>query len=308
MSKEAQKFREFTSQNYVEQAKAFMNAYWNEYSDEAENIWTWTHQFAALDVDKGKEGCDLDEFNAHRFLEKLGETKTIRDLRQEFKDIDMDFNRRMAVLEYLLFRYKKTISDFVRRPQGDNTAEIQQAQRALDEAQEALESAKTSQELATSEAQKAAQKAEDSAAAEAELKQALAELHAQEEAYNRKKEELTRKSEDTNLGVVHRNKAKNELAQHLSEDPLPLRKAKITTEAATKKAEKARILAQEAAALAEQARQAAEQRAIEMEQKFAEAERYLEELRSRPGGGQGALWWIERELKEAKKYMPKRKQ
>jgi len=38
-----------------------------------------------------------------------------------------------------------------------------------------------------------------------------------------KKNELKKKSEDTNLGVVQRNKAKNELAQHLSEDPLPLR-------------------------------------------------------------------------------------
>jgi chromosome segregation ATPase len=294
--------------NYFEQAKAFMNAYWNEFSDEAENIWGWTHQFAALDVDKGKEGCDLDEFNAHRFLEKLGETKTIRDLRQEFKDIDMDFNRRMAVLEYLLFRYKKTISDFVRRPQGDNTAEIQQAQRALDEAQASLESARIAQENATAEAQRSAQKAQESVAAEAELKQALAELHAQEDAYNRKKDDLQRKSDDQSLGVVQRNKAKNELAQHLGEDPLPLRKAKLTTEAATKKAEKARILAEEAAVLAEQAKVAAEQRAVEMEDKFAEAERYLEEIRSRPGGGQGALWWIERELKEAKKYMPKRRQ
>jgi len=123
-----------------------------------------------------------------------------------------------------------------------------------------------------------------------------------------KKDDLQRKSDDQSLGVVQRNKAKNELAQHLGEDPLPLRKAKLTTEAATKKAEKARILAEEAAVLAEQAKVAAEQRAIEMEDKFAEAERYLEEIRSRPGGGQGALWWIERELKEAKKYMPKRRQ
>jgi len=130
-----------------------------------------------------------------------------------------------------------------------------------------------------------------------------------------KKKNWKKKSEDTNLGVVQRNKAKNELAQHLSEDPLPLRKAKLTTEAATKKAEKARIAAGLAQIAAEKAKDEAleraefsRQKALEMESKFAEAERYLEELRSRPGGGQGALWWIERELHEAKKYMPKRKQ
>jgi len=162
----------------------------------------------------------------------------------------------------------------------------------------------------------------EAAQAEEELRRALEELHAQENAYNNKKQELERKSEDNNLGVVQRNKAKNELAQHLSEDPLPLRRAKLTTEAATKKAEKARLAAEEAqrrseqAAVeakkaqhaAEEATEVAREKAQEMEQKFAEAEAFLEEVKSRPGGGQGAIWWIGRELAEAKKYMPKRKQ
>jgi len=112
---------------------------------------------------------------------------------------------------------------------------------------------------------------------------------------------LKKKSEDTNLGVVQRNKAKNELAQHLSEDPLPLRKAKLTTEAATKKAEKARIVAEDDA-------NNAEAKLRDAEAKFDDAQRYLEEIRSTTGGGEGALWWIDRELKEAKKYLPKRKQ
>jgi len=126
---------------------------------------------------------------------------------------------------------------------------------------------------------------------------------------------LKKKSEDQSLGVVGRNKAKNELSQHLSEDPLPLRKAKITMEAATKKAEKTKILAQEAQKAAERAKEEAlrraeisRQKALEMEDLFDKAEKFLEEVRSRPGGGQGALWWIERELAEARKYMPKRKQ
>jgi len=45
---------------------------------------------------------------------------------------------------------------------------------------------------------------------------------------------------------VQRNKAKNELAQHLSSDPLPLRRAKITQEAAVKKADRAAQVAKEA--------------------------------------------------------------
>jgi len=261
-----------------------------------------------LDVEKGKEGSDLDEFNAHRFLEKLGETKSVKDLRDELRDIDMDFNKRMAIIEYLLYRYRRTISDFVRRPQGDNSEEVAQAQRALEEAQASLEEARIAQEHATNEAQIAAEKAEASLLAENELKAALRELHEQEEAQNRRKVELEQKSEDTNLGVVQRNKAKNELAQFLSEDPLPLRRAKLNTEAATKKAEKARKEAEAAAEEAERSRLEAEDKLRECEDKFAEAERFLDEIRSRPGGGQGALWCIDRELKEAKKFLPKRKQ
>jgi len=37
--------------------------------------------------------------------------------------------------------------------------------------------------------------------------------------------------------------------------------------------------------------------------KVAEAEAYLEEVKSTPGG-EGSLWWIDRELHEAKAYMP----
>ena len=67
--------------------------------------------------------------------------------------------------------------------------------------------------------------------------------------------------------------AKNELAQHLGEDPLPLRRAKITTEAATKKAERATKAAEEAAAAARvAAAKAAEARAA-AEEAVAEAQR-----------------------------------
>ena len=38
-----------------------------------------------------------------------------------------------------------------------------------------------------------------------------------------------------------------------------------------------------------------------------EAEAYLQEQKSKPGNSKGAMWWIERELHEKKKYMPMRK-
>lgn len=75
-------------------------------------------------------------------------------------------------------------------------------------------------------------------AAQEELEAALAEVKAQEDAYHGKIADAERRSQEG--GVVSRNKAKAEHAQLLAEDPLPLRKAKITLEAATKRAEKTR--------------------------------------------------------------------
>jgi len=92
-------------------------------------------------------------------------------------------------------------------------------------------------------------------AAQEEVNAALADVKAQETARDNTTEELKRKSNEG--GVVQQNKAKAELAQHLAKDPLPLSKAKITLEAALKKAEKARAPFDQATKQAEQARAAA---------------------------------------------------
>jgi len=127
--------------NYIDQGKCFLNAFWEEHNSDTEQIWVWGHQFVDLDLDKGKSGNDLDEFNAHRFLEKNGETKSVKQLRDEIKEMDLDFNKRLAFIEYLLFRYKYSIQQFVSRPQGDNKKEIDEAQAQLDEANRSMDAA-----------------------------------------------------------------------------------------------------------------------------------------------------------------------
>lgn len=142
-------------------------------------------------------------------------------------------------------------ADLVNAVLGD-MEEIRKAQQKLDEVQAALRDAE--------------QREQESKQAKRELEAALREVKSQEEARNLKTAELERKSEEG--GLVSRNKAKAELAQHLAEvrsppcrsflaacingvstlqDPLPLRKAKITLEAAVKKAEKAANAAEAAA-------------------------------------------------------------
>jgi len=155
--------------------------------------------------------------------------------------------------------------------------------------------------------------------AKKELEAALAELKAQEDAYNNKTNELKQKSETG--GVVAQNKAKAELAQHLAAPTLPLSKAKITQEAAVKKADKsrqsaaeARLAAQaavgkavEARKASEVAREAAEAAVDAARAKVDEAEKFLDEVKSKPGNAQGSIWWIERELHETRAYLPEKK-
>eukprot|EP01121_Diplochlamys_sp_Union-15-3_P018126 TRINITY_DN653_c0_g1_i1.p1 TRINITY_DN653_c0_g1~~TRINITY_DN653_c0_g1_i1.p1 ORF type:complete len:336 (-),score=109.06 TRINITY_DN653_c0_g1_i1:48-1028(-) len=309
-------FKDFTSRSYPDQAKAFLNAYWKDHQGDAETLWKWYNKFVQLDTENGKAGKDLDEFNAHRFLEAFGETKTIKELREAIARTDIDFNKRMALIEYCLWKFGKKVEDFLKRPQGDSK-EIEALQELMNSIQRDLLEAQKKAETSAKKAEESEKKAKDSANKEAaakkaaqELQDALNELKKQEESYKAKTEALKKKSEDENLGVVARNKAKNELAQHLAEDPLPLSKAKLTTEAATKKAEKtkkeaeeARKVAEEAAKAAKEAAKAADAAVDDLQVKFKEAEDKLEEAKSQ-GVGQGNVWWMERELSEARKFMP----
>jgi len=74
-----------------------------------------------------------------------------------------------------------------------------------------------------------------------------------------------------------------------------------------KKAEKASKAAQAAATAASQAKAAAEKSVDDAKSKVDEAEAYLEEVKNKPGSAQGSIWWMERELHEARAYLPTKK-
>lgn len=331
---DADKLRDLATYNYKGQAIWFLNAFWHKFEDQGELIWKYVQKFSELDLQNGANGCELDELNAHRFLEFFNETQTVREMRDSLRSTGAigDKVRQVPLIHHLIYRYKVDFHVLVNASQGDNKAEIEEAQRKLAAVQEALkqsearaqeaanalaEAKRQEQEAAKSE-QDARNAAAAAAAAKAELEVALAELKAQEDAYNAKTEDLTRKGNDESIGIVTRNKAKAELAQHLAEDPLPLRKAKITQEAAVKKAERTRIESEQAAERAAEARKVAAAAAVESERakvaaeaaveeaakKVGEAEEFLQEVKRKPGQAQGAIWWLERELYEQRKYLP----
>eukprot|EP00808_Paulinella_micropora_P029264 g38474.t1 len=232
-------FNEVTEQTYAQQAQFFLNAFWAELGEhEAETIWGWHQIFLKLDLQQHNalmtgaknptewsgDGNSLDEFWSHKFLEDVGQTLTVVKFRQEFKEIDINFDKKMAMLEFLLWHYQteqakawSNVTEMLKRPQGTNE-ELKKAQKALKAVQE---------EIARIEKEKA---------------------------------DLEKKSEQP--GVKGKN-AKASLAQLLAADQTELNRITVTAEAAVRKAQKAKGL------------------------KAA-----------------GALWWLQRELTEAKKYKP----
>merc|ERR1712137_299002 len=283
-------------------------------------------------VDETRQGDNKEE------LEKA--EQMLKEVQQAFQESERAAS---AARKALLEAQSKEADAKAREAEAvarENEA-VQRENEAVQREKEAVErenAAKASEQQAKQREAAAKQAEVDAQAAQKELEAALAELKKEEDAFNAKKSELERKGNDESIGLVTRNKAKNELAQLLAEDPLPLKRAKITQEAAVRKADKAtqqaaqtRQASEASASSASKARAQAEADAAARQQaeqkaqasakasaeadaavdaalaRLKEAEDYLAEVRSRPGQAFGALWWIDRELHEQKKYIPESK-
>jgi len=351
---------------YKEQAVWFLNAFWDTYAEkESETLWKFVLKYQDLDLEKRAEGYGLDEMNAHRFLESFKETLTVQELRGKLRETGAlspsAKPKVVPLIHFLLFKYNSDFKVLVNASQGDNAKEIAEAQVKLDEVSKAMiESDEKAKEASAAFRESQAREKEAIAreneaketlaiavsreneartaeapfkAAQEEVDRALADVRSQETTRDSKTEELKRKSNEG--GVVQQNKAKAELAQHLATDPLPLSKAKITLEAAFKKAEKARApfdaatkeavsarqtadhaakeaeSARKSAAKAKQAsenaKEAADRALEEAREKVDEAERFLDEIKSKPGCAHGSIWWMDRDLHEKKAFLPERK-
>jgi len=304
-----EKFNDITKLNYADQAKWYLNGFWNKGAQaESESVWKYTHKFIELDDKKKADGCELDEFQAHKFLESLGETLTVVALREKLRKIDLNQNGKMGLVEYLCFKYSVTVQQIVEAPQGDNADEVREAASKLQKVQEALIHVQTQIEQQKKMLEEQRKAAENLKKSEDELKAAVEDLNKQESAYHTLIATLEEKANNQTASTVSKSKAAAELAQVKGEDPLPLRKAKISQEAALRKVEKERKAADLAAANLEAQTVKLAEAEKEIEQRVQEALEYLEYIKKKGGTAEGALWWMDRELAEAQKYLPKKKQ
>lgn len=363
-------FEHVSHLNYKEQAVWFLNGFWDadkgNLAQHAERVWSWHRLFCTLDTHasspRGSGGSELDQFLSAKFLEKTEQTLTSLERKAALKEIDVNNDGKMALVEYLMFVFRKQGTEVVDAQQG-KAQEAQACQDIIDkclamlpEIEANLHAQKEArQEVAAALAEAKSAKAEAEAAltvqvdAEAavrealslveaardELQQAVDECRRQEQAREDEMARLRDVVEDAGTGIVAKGRAHNKLHELRNNDPLPLRKAKITQEAALRAVEKReRVAAKKHAEAAAktatcrskfdelQAKEVElEERRHELEVAVAELEASYAEMQSRMASaseaieelkkqmcGLGAVWWMERELFEADECLPRAKQ
>jgi len=115
---------------HKEQAVWFLNAYWNQFEQEAERVWGYVLKFADLDLQNRANGTGLDELNAHRFLESIQETLTVVSMRDALRKTgaisQTERPKLVPITHYLLHRFKVDWRVLVSSA-GDNSVELAKA-------------------------------------------------------------------------------------------------------------------------------------------------------------------------------------
>ena len=78
------KWEELSTKCFKDQAIWALNGFWDIMEKDAELVWNWCQTLGELHQEKHADGCDLDEFWSHKFLETLGETMTVIEMREKF--------------------------------------------------------------------------------------------------------------------------------------------------------------------------------------------------------------------------------
>eukprot|EP01089_Gocevia_fonbrunei_P000289 TRINITY_DN10300_c0_g1_i1.p1 TRINITY_DN10300_c0_g1~~TRINITY_DN10300_c0_g1_i1.p1 ORF type:complete len:252 (-),score=83.97 TRINITY_DN10300_c0_g1_i1:26-781(-) len=116
------RWAEITKKPVDAQTKFFLRAFVIEFQGKFETVLDICDQYknyAPQGVERSSLAA-LPEFECHLFLEKRGETLTVRALRENLKaEIKLTSDHQVAFVEYLLWKYKKTLAQlFTPPPEG----------------------------------------------------------------------------------------------------------------------------------------------------------------------------------------------
>lgn len=124
------KFTEVTKTNIDDQATAFLRSFVGEFGGRFEEVLDLAQEFKKYAPKQG-EVRELEEDAAHLFLEKRGETLTVTELRDALREIDLDKNHKVSFIEFLLWKFKKSLKEFFTEKPGDIAHLLAQLEEAI---------------------------------------------------------------------------------------------------------------------------------------------------------------------------------
>lgn len=270
-----ERFKALGEKPFAAQAKWYINAYWEKIFKGEANAGNREQLFKAFSIicglsDDGRNGNSVGQWKAHQFLEKADAAITWEKFKLRFGRMDIDVNNRLSLVEYLLFRFDGDVKFLVNAPQ--------KVLPGLEEAEEILEKSRLAHEECVRQ------------------KEAAAALHKQILEFKERFDAISEKFQkkiDTATSLVKRNMAVAQLNAHKSGararrkgitelDPEKLHTLEIKQGAAVRK------------------QRAAARKAKKALQK---AEEKVAVLKASATSGEGLMWWLERELEDAKKSM-----
>eukprot|EP00049_Salpingoeca_infusionum_P017762 m.354248 g.354248 ORF g.354248 m.354248 type:complete len:255 (-) comp16964_c0_seq1:279-1043(-) len=101
-------FAKVTALSIDDQSVYFLRQFVTEFSGNFEEVLDLAQEFKKYAPTEG-DVRELEEDKAHLFLERRGETLTVKELRDALKEIDLDSNNRVSLIEFLLYKYKFTL-------------------------------------------------------------------------------------------------------------------------------------------------------------------------------------------------------
>jgi len=308
-----EKLKDLRTLKYEHQAKWFMNAYWNKElnfgknEDKREALYIFTQNMMKYDPD-GRDGCDLEQFKAHQFLEKNTEALTWTKMKSLLKDLGLEFDKRVSLTEFLLTHYNikdyKYLVNAVQDVDESLQKRLDALKKKMDEAQDKADDAAEAKREADF-AHKTQMEAHE------EVQKILEEIKKFQSKLSKAAAKLQAIIDDESMSQVKRMKARHELNDLKSgarakrkglkdKDPDWLRTAKIKQKAAVRREKAATKVAATAAGHAAQAK-------YEADAALDAAQAAFEDLKNNStGSGDGTIWWMGRQLQDMKKYMSSR--
>lgn len=128
------KFKEAAALPVDDQAKVFLRAFAVDFQGAFEEVLDVANEWK-----KYGGGGMVDEFQAHLFLEKRGETLTVAALREKLKvEVDIEKNRQVAFIEYALWKWGKKLVDMFFPDVPVDPAALAALEKAIDDYQKVL--------------------------------------------------------------------------------------------------------------------------------------------------------------------------